>query len=140
VNELSDSLPDGRRVRVLVVDDSRFARRIIQMCLEDSGRCKVIGQAVDGREGLELIKRLQPDVVTLDLDMPRFDGRHVLEGLGNAGSVGVVIVTAMPLTERYHDLKDTYPIVPKAFSEQSLDFSLFANELVDKVWSAAKTP
>jgi two-component system, chemotaxis family, protein-glutamate methylesterase/glutaminase len=138
VNKRSQSQPDGRLVRVLVVDDSRFARRVIKMCLENSGRFEVVGQAADGREGLELIETLRPDVVTLDLDMPRFDGQHVLNGLGDSNAAQVVLVTALPLLNTKYDLAGAYAIVQKAFTEYSLDFSLFEKELVEKVWSAAK--
>jgi two-component system, chemotaxis family, protein-glutamate methylesterase/glutaminase len=130
--------PDDRLVRVLVVDDSRFARRVIQMCLESSGRFAVVGQAADGREGLQLIGTLRPDVVTLDLDMPRYDGRYVLNGLGDVGETRVVLVTALPLADAKNELAGAYPIVQKAFTEHSLDFSLFEKELIEKVWSAAK--
>jgi two-component system, chemotaxis family, protein-glutamate methylesterase/glutaminase len=126
-------------VRVLVVDDSRFARRVIQMCLEHSQRFEIVGQAADGREGLELIRTLRPDVVTLDLDMPRFDGHYVLNSLRAANETRVVLVTALPLAaESKNELSGACAIVQKAFTEHSVDFSLFEKELVEKVWSAAK--
>lgn len=61
-------------IRVLVVDDSAFNRRTISEILEDSGVAKVIGVARDGEEGIKKAFDTQPDLITLDLEMPRMDG------------------------------------------------------------------
>lgn len=69
------------RVRVLVVDDSAFARKVLREVLSESPRIDVVGFARDGLEALEQIARLSPDVVTLDLVMPYLDGPGVLHAL-----------------------------------------------------------
>jgi two-component system chemotaxis response regulator CheB len=69
------------RVRVLVVDDSAFARKVLREVLATSARIDVVGFARDGLEALEQIARLEPDVVTLDLMMPNLDGIGVLREL-----------------------------------------------------------
>ena len=61
-------------VRVLVVDDSAYVRKVIKQMLSRSPFLEVVGTARDGVEALELVEQLQPDVVTLDLIMPRMDG------------------------------------------------------------------
>ncbi|NMB90534.1 MAG: response regulator, partial [Chloroflexi bacterium] len=61
-------------IRVLVVDDSAFMRFTISKYLGQSTDIQVAGTARDGKEALELIPRLQPDVITLDVEMPRMDG------------------------------------------------------------------
>ncbi|MCA9600745.1 MAG: response regulator, partial [Myxococcales bacterium] len=63
-----------RELRVLVVDDSALNRRVITQALESVGNVTVVGQAMDGDEALKLAISLQPDLVTLDLEMPRMDG------------------------------------------------------------------
>ena len=63
--------------RVLVVDDSAFARMLISRVLREGG-IDVVGIARDGREALEKIAELDPDVITLDLTMPELDGLGVL--------------------------------------------------------------
>ncbi|MDB4941287.1 MAG: Chemotaxis response regulator protein-glutamate methylesterase CheB [Labilithrix sp.] len=71
----------GPRVRVLVVDDSAFARKVIRTVLEADPRIEVVGIARDGLDALEKIAELKPDVVTLDLVMPELDGVGVLLAL-----------------------------------------------------------
>src|SRR5688500_18643862 len=61
-------------IRVLVVDDSAFLRKVVSQMLSRSPAIDVVGAARDGVEALELVERLKPDVVTLDLVMPGLDG------------------------------------------------------------------
>ena len=61
-------------LRVLVVDDSAYVRKVVREMLSRSPFIEVVGVARDGREGLELTKQLNPDVVTCDLIMPELDG------------------------------------------------------------------
>lgn len=61
-------------IRVLVVDDSAFNRRTISEILDDSGLARVVGVARDGEEGIKKAFDARPDLITLDLEMPRMDG------------------------------------------------------------------
>jgi two-component system chemotaxis response regulator CheB len=61
-------------VRVLIVDDSAYVRKVVRQMLSRSPFIDVVGAARDGDEALELVEELRPDVVTLDLNMPRYDG------------------------------------------------------------------
>lgn len=63
-----------RVVRVLVVDDSAYVRKVVKQMLSRSPFIEVVGVARDGREALEMVERLNPDVVTCDLIMPELDG------------------------------------------------------------------
>jgi DNA-binding NarL/FixJ family response regulator len=65
---------EGRRIRVLVVDDQALIRRGMTLMLEVEPDFDVVGQAADGVEAVELAKRLRPDVVLMDLHMPRKGG------------------------------------------------------------------
>ena len=69
------------RPRVLVVDDSVVARRLVSTALASDGSVEVVGVAPDGRAALANIERLRPDVVTLDVDMPVMDGLETLEAI-----------------------------------------------------------
>jgi two-component system chemotaxis response regulator CheB len=64
----------SRPIKVLVVDDSAFVRKVVRELLSRNGAINVVGVARDGEEALELVEQLQPDVVTCDLVMPRLDG------------------------------------------------------------------
>ena len=66
-------------IKVLIVDDSAFMRSALTRMLEEDPEIKVIGQAGDGEEGLRKVEELNPDLVTLDLEMPRLDGIGMLE-------------------------------------------------------------
>ena len=62
------------RIRVLVIDDSAFSRQTISRMLGTSPLVEVVGTARDGKEALRKTLELEPDLVTLDLEMPRMDG------------------------------------------------------------------
>ncbi len=81
--------------RVLVVDDSAFARKVVREIVGASADFEVVGHARDGIEALEQIERLRPDVVTLDLAMPELDGIGVLTALtARPDGPRVVVVSA----------------------------------------------
>jgi len=65
-------------VRVMVVDDSAFMRYSISQHLNENPNIQVVGAAIDGKEALRLIPQLQPDVITLDVEMPHMDGLSTL--------------------------------------------------------------
>jgi two-component system chemotaxis response regulator CheB len=68
-----------RKTTVLVVDDSAFMRKLIADIIESSGEFHVVGTAGDGVEALQRIRGLRPDIVTLDIEMPRLNGLQALE-------------------------------------------------------------
>ena len=86
-------MTSARPIRVLVVDDSAFARKVLRESLSVSPALEVVGIARDGLEALEKIADLQPDVVTLDLVMPNLDGLGVLRALPPDHPSRVVIVS-----------------------------------------------
>ncbi len=84
-------------VRVLVVDDSTVVRAFICGALTRNPQFQVVGQAVDGLDALRKIAALRPDVVTLDVEMPRMNGIGVLERA--AGKLPVSFVMVSTLTQ-----------------------------------------
>jgi two-component system chemotaxis response regulator CheB len=79
---------------VLVVDDSAFMRKLIAEMIELDGTFKVIGTAADGVEAVEKVRSLGPDIVTLDIEMPRLDGLHALEQIMTEMPRPVVMLSA----------------------------------------------
>ena len=84
-----------KRTRVLVVDDSAFARMAISKLLTVDPAIDIIGVASDGITALEKIKSLRPSVVTLDITMPRMDGLTALRHIMAECPTPVVMVSAL---------------------------------------------
>ena len=83
------------KIRVLVVDDSAVMRKLIPSLLEKDEEIEVIATAIDGDFALNKVEQLKPDVVTLDVDMPRMDGITVLERIMSRSSVPVVMLSSL---------------------------------------------
>lgn len=83
------------QIRVLTIDDSAFARLIIARRLSRDPEIRVIGVAVDGVDGLEKVRSLRPDVVTLDVEMPNMDGLTTLERIMEACPTPVVMLSRL---------------------------------------------
>jgi two-component system chemotaxis response regulator CheB len=132
----------SKPVRVLVVDDSALMRKLISQMIERDASIQVVGTALDGTFALEKIPELKPDVVTLDLDMPRMDGMETLRKLMRTNPMPVIVVSA-------HS-KDGAMATFKALSFGALDFvtkpldptqhmEQIAAELIAKIKAAAKS-
>jgi two-component system chemotaxis response regulator CheB len=80
--------------RVLIVDDSRAFRIILRRILETSHELEIVGEAGDPFEARERIIALKPDVITLDINMPRMNGEHFLRLLMQAFPLPVVVITS----------------------------------------------
>jgi two-component system, chemotaxis family, protein-glutamate methylesterase/glutaminase len=83
----------SEKLRVLVVDDSALMRKLIPQALLHDPTIEVVGTAMDGAIGLKKIEELRPDVVTLDLDMPRMDGIEMLRQITRKHRVPVIVVS-----------------------------------------------
>lgn len=82
------------RVRVLVIDDSAFNRRTIVKMLEALPNVEVVGYACDGEEGLRKVIDLKPDLITLDLEMPRMDGFTLLRIVMQKQPTPIIVVSS----------------------------------------------
>ncbi len=88
----------GRKIRVLVVDDSALVRSLLTQIINEQPDMEVVGAAPDPLVAREMIKQKNPDVLTLDVEMPRMDGLDFLERLMRLRPMPVVMVST--LTER----------------------------------------
>lgn len=84
-------------IRVLVVDDSAVLRQSTKFILENDPGLKVIGEARNGEEAVALARRLKPDVVTMDIRMPRMDGFEAIRHIMAGSPVPIVVVTSVDL-------------------------------------------
>jgi two-component system, chemotaxis family, protein-glutamate methylesterase/glutaminase len=83
-----------KKVRVVVVDDSAYNRRAITRMLEELPGVEVVGYATNGEEGIRRVIDLTPDLVTLDLEMPRMDGFTMLRILMASSPVPVIVISS----------------------------------------------
>jgi two-component system chemotaxis response regulator CheB len=88
-------MPTGQSIRLLVVDDSATVRAVLRRYFEADPRFEVVGAAKDGQEALDLLPELKPDVVTLDIEMPRLNGLETLPRLMKIRPTPVVMVSSL---------------------------------------------
>ncbi len=81
-------------VNVLVVDDSSFVRKAVKSYLEGDPQIKVVGEACDGREAMFMAEQLEPDVITMDLNMPNMDGVTAIEEILKRRQVPILVFTS----------------------------------------------
>lgn len=84
-----------RKTRVLIIDDSAFVRKAVARMLGDAADIEVVGSAADGEAGLAQARELKPDVVTLDIKMPRLGGLETLERLMGERPVPVLLLSSL---------------------------------------------
>lgn len=109
--------------RVVLADDLADVRLLARMTLEDSGYFTVVGEAADGREAIELAGSLKPDVLLLDLSMPRMDGVEALPRICDASPETKVVVLSSFSASRMEAQtrgRGAVGYIQKALSQQHL--------------------
>lgn len=81
--------------KVLVVDDSVIMRSIVKDIMSSDPAFKVVGEAQDGEMGLDKAKQLQPDLILLDIEMPKMDGLECLKRLKLVSKAKVIIISSI---------------------------------------------
>ncbi|HEY8393475.1 MAG TPA: chemotaxis response regulator protein-glutamate methylesterase [Thermaerobacter sp.] len=131
-------------IRVLVVDDSAFMRSVITRLLTADPDLEVVDTARDGLEAVEKTRALCPDVVTLDVEMPRLDGLSVLRRIMAECPCPVVMVSSLTQKGAATTVRalalGAVDFVPKPSGPVSLDLHRVGAELVRKVKVAASVP
>lgn len=88
-------MPDGRKIRVLVVDDSAIVRKILTEAISAEPDLEVVGSAPDPFVARDKILELKPDVLTLDIEMPRMDGLTFLKKLMQYHPLPVIVISSL---------------------------------------------
>lgn len=128
-------------IRVLVVDDSAFMRKMVaEILARDAGLC-VVGQARDGADGLAKLDALKPDVITLDVEMPVMDGFGALAEIMRRRPTPVLMLSSLTQAGADATLRclelGAVDFVGKPSGAISLDIEKVAGELIAKVKAAA---
>ena len=132
----------GPRRRVLVVDDSAFMRRLVSDIVASSGEFEVVGTARDGHDALRQVALLDPELITLDVDMPGLDGLAALEAIMRDAPRPVVMLSAggsdggVDATLRALE-RGAVDFVRKPSGAISLDLDVVRDQLLDALRAAA---
>jgi two-component system chemotaxis response regulator CheB len=130
-----------RRIRVLIIDDSAVVRRLEAEALCTDPEIEVVGTAVDPYDARDKIKELNPDVITLDIEMPRMDGLTFLEILMQRRPTPVIVLSSLSQRGSEHALEalrlGAFDVLGKPCGPFSLDN--LGGQLITKIKSAAGT-
>jgi len=126
-------------IRVVVVDDSAYSRRTITRMLDGFKGVKVAGYACNGEEAIQRVIALKPDLVTLDLEMPRMDGFTVLRILTTRFSLPVIVISAASGADKVFKALELGAVdfIAKPTSTASTDLLTIRDDLLTKVLHAA---
>ena len=129
------------RIRVLVIDDSALIRNVVSELLASDPQLEVVGTAVDPLDARDKIKQLNPDVLTLDIEMPRMDGITFLRNIMRLRPMPVVMLST--LTTQGADITlealeiGAIDFIAKPKTDQSSGLDRFRDVIIEKVKTAA---
>lgn len=129
-------------VKVLIVDDSAFMRNALASMLSSDPEIEVIGKARDGIEAVELVEKLRPDIVTMDVEMPRMDGITALRHIMEKNPVPVIMVSSLTVEGAKVTLDaldlGAVDFIPKNLSDLSINIVKIKGILIDKIKHIAR--
>lgn len=129
-------------VKVLIVDDSAFMRSALANMLSSDPEIQIVGSARDGLEAIEKVAQLKPDIVTMDVEMPRMDGIAALRHIMAHTPVPVIMVSSLTAEGAQITIEaleiGAVDFIPKNLSEMSLNILRLKEVLVDKIKQLAK--
>ncbi len=133
---------EKKPIRVLIVDDSAFMRRVVREMLESDTGIEVIGAARDGQEGVEMTLELDPDVVTMDIEMPRMNGLEAIDAIMARSPRPILVFSSITSEGAEVTLealdKGAADYVEKTIARSVLDVLQVKKDLVDKVKAVSR--
>ena len=128
-----------RKIKVLIVDDSAFMRKSLSIMLESDPNIEIVGVGKDGEEGYNLAKELRPDIITLDVEMPKMDGLTALKLIMKDAPTSVIMVSSITTDGAEATLKafeyGAIDFLSKEQSFVSVSITKIKEELIRKVKS-----
>jgi two-component system chemotaxis response regulator CheB len=132
----------SKKIRVLVVDDSTFMRKVLENIYNGDDQMQVVGSAKDGREAVSMAESLKPDVISMDINMPHVDGLQATAEIMTTNPKPIVIVSSESKEGAASTLRalelGAIEFVAKPSSGIDLDMQSVKEELLRKVRMAAK--
>ncbi len=130
-----------KKVRVLIVDDSSFMRMAIRGILDRDPDLEVVGSAIDGADGVKKAVDMRPDVITMDIEMPRMDGISALREIMAKTPTRVIMVSTLTnegAKATFEALEaGAVDYIPKNITDSTTAQKVFKEELLQKVKAAA---
>ena len=135
----------GQPVRVIVADDSAVAREMLVQILSSDPQIEVVGAATDGQEAIDLVAALGPDLVTMDIHMPRVDGLQAIEHIMAFMPVPVLVVSSSVYGEgvgRAFDALDAgaLEVMRKPEPRDWADLTAIAADIIARVRLLSRVP
>jgi two-component system, chemotaxis family, protein-glutamate methylesterase/glutaminase len=131
------------RTRVLIVDDSAFMRTALSRMIAYDPALSIVGTAASGTEALQRIERLDPDVITLDVQMPGLDGLETLRRIMIEFPRPVIMVSSVTVKDAETTFTalgaGAFDYVPKQLASTSLDILHIRDDLIAKIKAAAES-
>ena len=131
-----------KKIRVVTIDDSAFIRKALRRILSSDPAIEVVGEAGDGKRGIELIKELKPDVVTLDYKMPGMDGLETLKEILKIRKIPVIMISSFTREGGEITLKaleaGAVDFIDKTSVQSPIEFVKLAQEITDKIKAATR--
>ncbi len=129
-------------VKVLIVDDSAFMRNALASMLSSDSDITIVGMARDGLEAIEKVQTLKPDIVTMDVEMPKMDGITALRHIMEKNPVPVIMVSSLTTDGAKATLdaleSGALDFIPKNLSDLSINIVKLKEILIEKVKHLAK--
>jgi len=132
----------GQRVRVMIVDDSAFMRKVLQSIIATDPQLEIVGEARDGREAIAMAESLRPDVISMDIMMPHVDGLQATEAIMSKNPRPIVIISSEARDGAEPTLRalelGAIDFIPKPSSGIDLDMNSIRDEICRKLKLAAR--
>ncbi len=131
----------GDKKKVLVVDDSAFMRRVISDIINNDSRLETVGVATNGKEAIELLDELVPDVISLDIQMPVMDGLTMMKKMKKTHRIPVVMMSTLTREGAKETIQalelGAFDFVAKPDNIFKVNSDEVRSELLEKLYQAA---
>jgi two-component system chemotaxis response regulator CheB len=125
------------KIKILIVDDSAFMRKSLEIILKDETDFEIVGKASNGLEAVELNNKLRPDIITLDIEMPVMDGLTALKKIMEQRPTSVIMVSSLTSEGAEATIKalslGAVDFIPKGMSFVNMDIVKIKSDLIKKI-------
>lgn len=125
------------KIDVLVVDDSAFIRKIVSDMIDGEDDMRVIGIARDGKDAIEKVKKLKPDVMTMDIEMPKLNGNDALKEIMKTIPTKIIMLSSLTTTGAQVTMEclsyGAFDFIEKPSMRPNTSFDEVKKELIEKI-------